>query len=278
MNDNIIDATEIDFQNRINTLKNPISVNQFRITKLNDNLFVVRDDQLIAGTKSRVIKNYFRKMILFGYNEFVYISSWYGAASIALAKVLSELSDEIDQDDNLSCTIFIEKYTREKNEDLPPLMRIAKKLYHNIRFIQISRDYFDQIKSMAIEYSKNKDAYFVQSGFNYPEVINEITEVANEIRDYMGVFDEVWCAIGSGTLISGLSRSNLGKKYFGVSIFNSKLNIDSSNITIITHPDSFDTPVRFEREPNYPSAMFYDAKIFDYAKNRNGRILIWNVI
>jgi hypothetical protein len=277
MNREILDATMIDFENRINTLKNPIEVDQFRITKLTPDLFIVRDDQLIAGTKSRVIKNFFRRLIDIGYIEFVYVSSWYGAASIALSKVLSELSDELSQKD-FSCTIFIERYTREENEELPPLMRIAKKLYRNIKFIQIAREYFNQIKSMAIKYSKNKNAYFIKSGFNYPEVIDEITNIANEIEDYMGRFDEVWCAVGSGTLISGLSRSNLGKKYFGVSIFNSKLHIDSPNVTIIKYPESFDTPVEMDKEPDYPSAMFYDAKVFDYVKNRSGRILIWNVI
>lgn len=272
MNHEILNATEIDFKNRLETLKNPIDVDEFKISQLNDHLFVVRDDHLIAGTKSRVIKNFIKDLVSLGYRQFVYVSSWYGAASIALSKVLSELSPD------LSCTIFIEQYTREPDENLPPLMRIAKKLYNNIKFIQISRNHFKHLRSMAIEYSKNNNAYFIKSGFHYPQVIDEITELGNEIENNLGTFDEVWCAVGSGTLIEGLSCSNLGKKYFGVSIFNSKLNINSSNITIITYPYSFDTPVEMDKRPGYRSAMFYDAKVFAYAKNRKGRILIWNVI
>jgi len=90
----------------------------------------------------------------------------------------------------------------------------------------------------------------------------------------MSTVKEVWCAVGSGTLIRGLQKSGIGKSYHGVCIFGRVPDIGEANAII--HPQKDIEPV--DIIPPYPSAMFYDAKVYQYVKGREGKILIWNVI
>lgn len=271
---NILDANNIDLFNRLNACKQTPLINPetipFTITTLSfrpdQEIIVVRDDFLCGGAKSRFSFSFLKKKIKQGYREFVYVSPWYGAAAIALGWCLKVITQETGLE--LKSTVYIDEYLLK---ELPPYLQIAKMYGVNVIQIPLNQKKFD----IAYEYCKRTGALFIKPGFNHPEVIDKIAELTQIIKQEYGIFDEVFSAIGSGTLIRGLQKANLGKQYIGIYIFGNLPDI--GNAHGIYHYQDFSTPVNLEDAPPFRSAMYYDTKVWQYIKNRPGKILFWNV-
>ena len=273
----ILDANIVDLTNRldacaktplINPEKIPFTISRIS-TKADQEIFVVRDDFLCGGGKSRYGYEFIRSKVLEGYREFVYISPWYGAACIALGWLLKVISQETGY--QLKATIFIDEYPLYKIGELPPFIKIG--LMYGVNVIQVP---LDQEKfRIAEEYTTRSGALFINPGFDHHEVIDEIANTVRIIREQYGIFDEVWSAVGSGTLIRGLQKGNLGNKYFGVCIFGHCPDIGIA-IPVI-HYQGPNIPVKPEDAAPFRSAQYYDSKVWQYVRDRPGKILLWNV-
>lgn len=275
---NIFRANFIDFTNRLTAcqstpLVNPDSTSLFLTEysfRPDQKIIVVRDDILCGGSKSRVAFNFVRNQILNGYTHFVYISPWYGAASVALPWILRVLQKEFP-DKNLECTIIIDKYPLKVVGEYPPYIIIGAKYGAKIIEVPINEDKF----RFAQEYAQKNNALFLEPGFNYPEVISDIGNLVEQIKERYGFFDEAWCAIGSGTLIRGLQNGNIAQNYFGVCIFKYCPYIE--NAVGIFPEYHHNEPIPLNEIPPFPSALYYDSKVWKYIKDRPGKILFWNV-
>jgi hypothetical protein len=114
----------------------------------------------------------------------------------------------------------------------------------------------------------------------------EIAQFARRIRDVHGVFDQVWCVVATGALISGLAFSGIGKHYYGVNVYpgsgiGDSLEQNWLNVTIIDHNESIEIEETRDPPP-FSSNLNYDAKAWSHViaahrKNPNDRILFWNV-
>lgn len=252
-------ANKIDYENRSEACDiNPV-ISPFKISKIiskTQQLYIVRDDYLCGGTKSRVCVDFLVDKIKEGYSDFVYVSPWNGAASLALGISMKDL--------DINVTVFIERYFLN---ELPPFLALAQT--YGVNVIQTDNPYVK-----ARRYAEDTGSYFIKPGFNYPSVIDDISYMIQPLKEEYGVFDEVWCAVGSGTLINGLQKGGIGRKYYGVCIFGVKPDIGKARAII--HDQEDYEPV--DKLPPYRSAMYYDAKVYEYVRGRKGKILLWNVI
>lgn len=257
----------LDYENRIDAcinteLTHPDNI-PLRISKIitdTQQLYIVRDDFICGGTKSRVAFDFIQQKIEEGYSEFVYMSPLHGAAQIALPWILKVLQPRYP-DKVLKATVIIPSYPF-------PYTVIGKTLGLNVI---VNKD----VESTAREYSSRNNALLLESGFNYSQVVAKISQLAKNIEKHLGTFDEVWSAAGSGTLSRGLQLSGIGNRYFAVCIFGGCPDIGNA-FPILHYQDANDSvdPIHI---PPFRSAMYYDAKVFQYLKGRLGKILLWNV-
>jgi hypothetical protein len=227
------------------------------------NITIIRDDFLCGGTKSRILHFIPEK-----YTEYVYLSNPYGGAGLALA------------------TKFGNKVTVFVNEPkLGPLSRMAIKLG--------AKYYYVNDNNIVYKYvNENKSRFLIPNGINLPGVIEYFTFLGNDIANKLGTFDIAFIPCGSGTLTRGLSRSKLATTYIAISLAKYKNKNDLNKITqcesigkakCFIHYQSVNEPVLFEYKPPFLSTMYYDAKVWQYAKeyadlHPNKKVLLWNVL
>lgn len=107
------EINEIDYENRLEACQGTPLINPeeipFRISKFSfrpdQEIYVLRDDYLCGGSKARVGYNFIKSLVEKGYQRFVYVSPWYGAAQLALPWLLKLISKEVHVD--LQAIIFI---------------------------------------------------------------------------------------------------------------------------------------------------------------------------
>jgi len=168
-----------------------------RIVK-NERVFVLRDDVVCGGTKARFLHRVIAddpklsSAPSFGYN-----SSRYGSAAIVLAWTAKRLGKPV---------FLIEKKPR------------AHPLHANDQLAA------DLGATFVKSFASQKGIARLPSGFRMTAMEVEIAEFARRIRDAHGVFDQVWCVVATGALISGLAfsglgRTGLGKHYYGVNVY-----------------------------------------------------------
>jgi hypothetical protein len=179
-------------------------------------IYVVRDDLICGGTKSRAAYEFLKENRQ--YQEYVYITPWYGGAQIALPWLLKVL----EQEDGIKrqATIVMDTYLAGLLEEppvskLPPYTALAKFYGANIIELNPSIEKF----AWAEKYCRDNQALFIEPGFNYPQVMDKIASLSQQIKSQYGRFDECWSAVGSGTLIRGLQAADLANSYHGVCIF-----------------------------------------------------------
>lgn len=230
-------------------------------------IVVLRDDKLCGGTKSRIGLEYLPR----AFEEYVYITPWHGGAQIALSLHVRELQSA----GRSKKAIF---FTREFQEETPAYIRVAQNFGGVYHYVPPHQNPYDVAKKYVQQDPKRR--ILIPSGFKTLENIERIGNIAKKVKEKEGMFDEVWCAVGSGCLILGLQKGNISKKYFGVCVFNACP--DMGNAIPIIPDMEFNTPVNKEDKPPYSSSSHYDAKVWKYVRDRaklkSGRYLIWNVM
>ena len=255
-------------------------------------IYVLRDDLLPGGTKSIFLDSIISggAMSPFDVNELVYASPCYGGFQIALSIFC--------KNNNKKATIFCAKRkVRHPNTE--------KCIQNGANVVEVPYGYLSVVEKHAREYVRTKEpgvTLKIAFGANSPESINIIASRAKRVIEtfyttYGTPPDEIWCAVGSGTLISGIIQavnemqalrpSNKGSelsplKIYGVQVGKEFKGNNSSNVTIIVYPKPFEYASKLK--VNFPSMPNYDLKAFEMCikynanSDENKKILFWNVL
>jgi cysteine synthase len=236
---------------------------------------VLRDDLLIGGTKSilmgSIVGN--KKNI----DEFVYASPVYGGFQIALSAYCQSIGKK--------ATIFCAKRNKVHQNTL-------KCIHYGANVIQVPYGYLTVVEKRARDYCQEKQSIEkIVFGANSPEnkqlITNRVIDVCSMLETEP---DEIWCAVGSGTLVTSISDACITKgfktKIYGVQV-GAEFIIDRPNIEIIKYEKPFEKPSKCKCP--FPSMENYDLKAYEKCMEKNNLnnvvninnlnkcILFWNV-
>lgn len=172
--------------------------------KVEGNIIVIRDDNLCGGTKSRFLAS----SLPFdqGYTEFVYVSSHYGGAQVALAVAIRQLN--MNSNKKYRGTIFTTPFS---SQDLPTFTKMTRDM--GVKIMTSQDPHGD-----AIEYveTRPQSRFLLPNGLALSKLEEHLTLFAKKILEKFGKFDLVCSAIGSGTLTRSLQRAGLANRYIAI--------------------------------------------------------------
>jgi threonine dehydratase len=228
-------------------------------------IYVVRDDLLPGGTKSILLSEINKENP--DTKEYVYASPVYGGFQIALAIYC--------KNHNIKATIFCAKRTKKHTNTL-------KCIENGANIIEVPFGYLSVVEKKAREYcigKPNVEKIVFGASTNKNKII-----IAKRVQLVMKslhfIPDEIWCAIGSGTLISGILLGTNNINIVGVQV-GSEFKELHNKLRIIKYPKSFDKESKIKID--FPSMPNYDLKAFElclknFEMNKDKKILFWNVL
>lgn len=243
------------------------------IIETHNGIHVLRDDLLIGGTKSILMPLLDNDSHI---KEFVYASPVYGGFQIALSAYCKSVGKK--------ATIFCAKRNLKHANTLACIDNGAN-------IIEVYPGYLTCVEKKAREYciGKTNSVKKIAFGAKSNETIELIAHRTRQvIHHFKQQIDEIWVAVGSGTLITGilqgLKSSHVNVKVFGVQVgadIEEHIRNEYENLTIITYPKPFEYESKLQI--NFKSMKNYDLKAFelclDYNKGcTNKTILFWNVM
>jgi len=214
-------------------------------------MIIVRDD-LMGGTKM-VCMPYIEEEEI---DEYVYASPVYGGFQISLAQHFGN-----------KATIFCAK----RNFLHPNTLR-CKALGATI--IEVPYGYMSVVEKKAREYAdKPRCKKIVFGAKDYIEPI--ITHVKKVMKHHVGI-DEIWCAVGSGTIASAICIACPTTQVYGVCV-GGEVDISFNNLQLIKYPKPFE--YESKQKALFPSMPNYDLKAYEICLQQSkGRVLFWNVL
>jgi len=220
--------------------------------------FVVRDDELVGGTKVRAFLPLLESSSA---RSFAYASPAYGYAQIALAQA-AELSGKVAH-------IFVAK-RKVLHQRTQKAVDLGATLH------QVPHGYLSVVQSRVREYCREYPCVPIPFGGHFPGAVELIALAARRIKF---VPKEVWCVAASGTLSAGLQMAWPNAQHCVVKV-GAERNIKGAAKKIILE---FRAPERFEQDaefppPQFPSCSNYDAKVWRFFKEHaSPGALYWNV-
>lgn len=232
------------------------------IQKIN-NISIVRDDLLDGGSKS-IIADYIIKQNI-EKEEFVYATSVFGGFQIALSIYCKKY--------NKQAIIFT---ARRKSKHKNTLL--CEKLGATI--IEVFPSYLTVIQSRAKKYCENNpDSVLINFG-----ALDHVDILGKWISTVINIFekepDEIWCSVGSGTLLSAILRNTSFSNIIGVQV-GRDVCIDDERLILIKYSKPFSVESSFDCP--FPSNPNYDRKAFEILIKERGydtdkNILFFNVM
>lgn len=228
---------------------------------------ILRDDLLEGGTKSILLEGIENKFP--NVTEYVYASPVYGGFQIALSAYCKKKG--------LKATIFCAKRTQKHPSTL-------KCLEYGANIIEIFPGYLSVVEKRAREYCKNNlQTHKFIFGANTSENIDIITKRAKKVFEKLdGEPEEIWVAIGSGTLIKGILQAVTTAKVYGV-IVGAEFEFKHPNLTLLKYPKPFEKESKLQVD--FPSTANYDRKALELCLLKNNKefsldkkVLFWNVL
>lgn len=216
---------------------------------------VVRDDFLAGGTKSVLMP-----AIVDPTKKYVYASPVYGGFQIALSAYCGK-----------NAIIFCDK-RKQRHENT----QICED--YGAKIVEVPVGYLSVVEARAREYAERTGAIKLLFGAKEDRNINIISDRVREaIKQLKKEPDEIWCAIGSGTLVTAILRATTTAKVIGVQV-GQDCNIKDDRLTVLKYHKSFDKPSLIDIP--FKSTANYDRKAFEYCIERkgSGSILFWNVL
>lgn len=225
---------------------------------------ILRDDLLDGGTKSILLDGIEKQYP--DISEYVYASPVYGGFQIALSAYCKKKG--------LKATIFCARRGTKHSNTL-------KCIEHGANIMEVYPGYLSVVEKRSNDYCEKKSyVHKFVFGANTPENINKITERAKKVLEKLkNEPDEIWVAVGSGTLVKGILNAVKNSKVYGV-LVGANFEYSHPNLTLIKYPKPFETESRMKVD--FPSMGNYDRKALELclAHNRppNKDILFWNVL
>jgi tryptophan synthase beta subunit len=237
-------------------------------------IYVLRDDLLSGGTKS-VLANQIVKQNI-DKKEFIYASPVYGGFQIALS-IYCKLY-------NKQAVIFCARHKIKHKNTL-----ICKQL--GAKIVEIYPGYLSVVQHRAIQYANKSDnRYYINFGAyseqNIGLLVNRVEKVIEKWKKDPSVPskktepDEIWVAVGSGTLLSAILHATKKTHIYGVQV-GANVDIKDPRVTIIKYNKPFEYESKFETP--FDSMAHYDRKAFEMLIHYRGynpkkNILFWNVM
>ena len=230
-------------------------------------IYIVRDDLLPGGTKSILLSSIHKENP--DTKEFVYASPVYGGFQIALAIYCKT--------HNIKATIFCAKRTKQHTNTL-------KCIENGANIIEVPYGYLSVVEKKAREYcigkpNVEKIIFGASTNKNKMIIAQRVEQVMKTIHF---IPDEIWCAVGSGTLISGILLGTHNINIVGVQV-GAEFKEVHKNLRMIKYPKSFDKESKIKID--FPSMPNYDLKAFELClkeieleMNPTKKILFWNVL
>lgn len=219
---------------------------------------VLRDDLLPGGTKSILMQHILDDK----YDEYVYASPVYGAFQIALS-IWCNMN-------NKKATIFC-----AKRKELHP--NTIKCMRYNANVIEVDAGYLTVVNKRAEDYCKKTGSLKLQFGAN----TNESKKIiSNRMRDVINIIGhepkEIWCPIGSGTLVESILLATTKSKVIGVQV-GAEYTKSHERLMVIKYDKPFDKPSNFISP--FPSMKNYDLKAWELCMKykKTDDVFFWNV-
>lgn len=216
---------------------------------------VLRDDLLAGGTKSILMPSLIEQG-----KEYVYASPVFGGFQIALSAYCGNRA-------TIVCA---------KRKELHPNTVKCKEYGANI--IEVPFGYLSVVEKYAREYAEKTEANKLVFGANTIEnkilIGNRMRQVINELGKEP---DEIWCAIGSGTLVDSILLATETAKIYGVQV-GAEYTGKHERLTVLIYPKAFDKLSKFNA--GFPSMPNYDLKAFELCvkHKQSNDVLFWNVL
>jgi hypothetical protein len=225
------------------------------IIEKHNNIFVVRDDLIAGGTKSRYCEYLFQS-----YDHVVYATPAFGGAQVALA-LCAKLAGK-------RCTLFTAKRKT-------PHRRTVQAYNYGADVYMVPYGYLHVVQSKAKKFAKDKNAHYLEFGADEQQAINLIGDAGRYVFDQIGDVDEVWSASGSGVLTRGLQNSGVNADFHAVQVGKPPKH---GKAKLHKYPKPFQFESKF-RTP-FPSCPNYDRKAWEYCLRLkgDGNIVFWNVM
>lgn len=225
-----------------------------------ERVFVVRDDLICGGTKTRVLHSVLQQVPHYAAaSRYAYVSNTYGTAPIVLAWTVARLPPTADGRQKVA--VIEEHAPRHKN----PQMAVA-----------LGAQLVSQLPAW-----RAPGEVELPSGFREQATVDGIGRLAQAVGDVYGQFDQVWSVASTGTLAYGLQRGDLGREYHVVNV-NPYSGVDAGGAHVHEHTAPVPVAAPPGARPPFPSNVHYDAKAWRYVvaahqRAPHQRILFWNV-
>ncbi|MSU60651.1 MAG: hypothetical protein EXS52_01900 [Candidatus Staskawiczbacteria bacterium] len=217
---------------------------------------VVRGDLFPGGIKSKCLASLLEEV---NEKEVVYAAHAYGHSGLALG--LAGI------------------YNHKKVTLFFPGPRVSTYIFdqtaslNNVDCVVVDQfSHQSQIVEMAQHYAREHNAHFMPVGFDYPPFTDRLVSLARSLDVNP---KEAWVSGGSGTTSRCLAKAWPNAKICTVNL-GMMPNVDMGT------PHVFHVPEKPEMEaelpPPYPSAKYYDAKIWRFIQQHATKgALIWNI-
>lgn len=224
-----------------------------RAEELPGGRWVVRDDELVGGSKVRFLLPLLENLEP---GEYVYAGPCYGYAQIALAEVCRMLG--------YSATVFVAMRTEPH-----PRTMMARRL--GAKVVQVPHGYLSNVQAKANAYCNATGARMLPFGVNTPEAIGYLAHAVRTAD--LPRPTEVWCVAGSGTLTRALQVAWPSADHHAVRVGGKPA---VGRALLHEAPERFEQPA--QRPPPFPSADNYDAKAWRFFDElAKPGALLWNV-
>jgi len=222
------------------------------------NLNVLRDDTINGGSKSRFIK----ELLETNKKGYVYCSIGYGALQVCLSNICKQ--------ENKECIIF----TPDKKIKDTNTLKVIENGGH-VNFIPYGR--MNVLKKRARDFiADNPNYQLITFGADSDLAINKLSDTMTKIIEKLEKEpDDIFCAVGSGTLLKGILKSTKNATIHGV-VVGKDFKINNPRVILYKYPKPFSYESKLEIP--FESNKNYDRKALEYALLFNGvDTFFWNV-
>lgn len=147
----------------------------------------------------------------------------------------------------------------------------------NLKYVKGS--YLSVVEKHARDYCEETGAKKLAFGVNDEVCIEMVAIRTRQVIETLGHEpDEIWCAVGSGTLVQGILNGTKTAKIYGVCV-GKECTIENRRLTLIKYDKPFEKDSKFKQD--FPSSKNYDLKAYEYCvkmSNQNKNVLFWNVL
>jgi hypothetical protein len=226
------------------------------ILQQHEGFTVVRGDLFPGGIKAKVLADLLEEI---SEHEVVYAAHAYGHSGFALG--LAGIYN------NKKVTLFF------AGPETDTYIYLQTKSLNNVTCRVVDDvDHQSKVVDGAKKYAKEHGAYYLPVGFDYPPFTDRMISLARSLPVSP---KEVWVSGGSGTtsrcLVKAWPQAKIHAVHLGM-----QPNADMGT-PYVYHVPEHPTDIAYNPPP-FPSAAFYDAKIWRFVKQYASKgALIWNI-